>query len=323
MGIEPDPISSEAIGCNQQTCIEQPGRWRAGTRCSNGFLQIADSKATDLGTQTKDETPPFGSQKPWSLFEDLTRPLADPRPPSSLIIPLIHALGRDACVATRNALQLYEIISKARDLGDTVNELVMLVYVSDEAAVLRSAKDKYMELERNLRSVLKRLAQVTKDESNPLSIKSIRTWEPNRTLCQTSMRELKSMSLDVKQHKGCLPTQMSWTNATEIDDTEWLARLCRDINLRRNNHDALLNAPSEGGYSLSCSSTFDKIAIDLQQLELSLRLLPKRREVAHLEPDVWEEAAIIISDVKTCIESQNHPLSFPAVLHRWYDFEAR
>ncbi|KAG8996494.1 hypothetical protein FRB94_008253 [Tulasnella sp. JGI-2019a] len=220
MGIEPDPISSEAIGCNQQTYIEQPGRWRAGTRCSNGFLQIADSKATDLGTQTKDETPPFGSQKPWSLFEDLTRPLADPRPPSSLIIPLIHALGRDACVATRNALQLYEIVSKARDLGDTVNELVTLVYVSDDAVVLRSAEDKYMELERNLRSVLKRLAQVTKDESNPLSIKSIRTWEPNRTLYQTSMQELKSMSLDVKQHKGCLPTQMSWTNATEIDDTE-------------------------------------------------------------------------------------------------------
>lgn len=89
---------------------------------------------------------PATTKKPWSLFEDITRPIADPQPPSFFILSLIQTLGRDACLARRNALQLYQIVSQARDICDAINELVLMVLLSEDVEIVISASHKYEEM---------------------------------------------------------------------------------------------------------------------------------------------------------------------------------
>ncbi|KAG8985194.1 hypothetical protein FRB94_014593 [Tulasnella sp. JGI-2019a] len=84
--------------------------------------------------------------KPWSLLDDLTRLSVEPRPPTFNIVSLLQTLGGDACQAKRNALQLYRIVKRARDICDTINELIILVQISEVEETVVQAAHQYEEM---------------------------------------------------------------------------------------------------------------------------------------------------------------------------------
>jgi hypothetical protein len=66
-----------------------------------------------------------------SLFVDLTAPSSPPFAATSLIKHLIELIGADVCSFRRNTQVSYRFVDVARDLCDTINNLIKKVEDTD------------------------------------------------------------------------------------------------------------------------------------------------------------------------------------------------
>ena len=79
----------------------------------------------------------------YSAFDYLTA-LSSEEPPTELIQILIRIIGHDVCLVRRNMQTLYHLVSRARDIANTVNELISKV--DEKSSTFLDNIDKYTKV---------------------------------------------------------------------------------------------------------------------------------------------------------------------------------
>ncbi|KAG9028015.1 hypothetical protein FRB95_006970 [Tulasnella sp. JGI-2019a] len=283
--------------------------------------------------------------KPWSLLDDLTRLSVEPQPPTSYLVSLIQTLGGDACQAKRNALQLYRIVRRARDICDMINELIILVQISEVEEIVVQAACQYAEMVDYLEKKVERY--VTEQESESPSVRSICTWQTNRALYQATLRELYSTPFE-PEGEPSNGLRRDWGYATEIDDFNWLSWLCREVALSDfpgtsvwPNACVLKDKPLKLELSLRSCSESKASALGLWHASNTVNLTSKGKEsVVHLaihcammmfamqdamlsDRMAWAEADRMLDQVQAFMDSQPSAPPFPSLLHDLYDLESQ